>query len=177
MQADAIRNYILAKDGNRPHLIGSAFAEAAEVAIVAPQGTISLPSRLQGRAAIADALARRFGEAFENVYTFCLGQPPAADADRFACDWLVGMSEKASGAVRVGCGRYDWTFAAAPPRLVERLVITIECMATLPAERTGPVMAWLAGLPYPWCRAATAAASAPTDPELSAVLGRITGRA
>jgi len=40
----------------------------------------------------------------------------------------VGMSEKASGSVRVGCGHYDWSFERNEPYLVDGLAITIRMM-------------------------------------------------
>jgi len=61
------------------------------------------------------------------------------------------MSEKESGAVRVGYGRYDWHFQPRQPRLVEALSITIDAMERLPAECLDLAMTWLCPLPYPWC--------------------------
>ncbi len=61
------------------------------------------------------------------------------------------MSAKADGKVRVGCGRYDWFFSAAQNGLVEKLVITIDVMESLPEATLAPAMNWLAKLPYPWC--------------------------
>ena len=71
------------------------------------------------------------------------------------------MSNKEDGAVRVGCGRYDWRFQQAPPFLVERLHITIEEMQVLPAENPDAAMTWLTGLPYPWCPNGIAAETMP----------------
>jgi hypothetical protein len=34
---------------------------------------------------------------------------------------------------------------------VKKLVIDIEVMCVLPAEKSEPITQWLAGLPYPWC--------------------------
>ena len=75
---DAVKTYILAKDGNRPFLMSQAFAENAELEIVVKTDAISFPGSAKGVAALEDILVRRFGREFENVYTFCLAEPPGA---------------------------------------------------------------------------------------------------
>ena len=156
--AESIVAYIKAKDGNRPHLLDAAFAENANLQMVVRTDSISFPASCVGREAIAETLVRRFNQTYENVYTLCIGVPPAEGAEAFSCDWLVAMSEKESGAVRIGCGRYDWSFMH-PKRKVSALRITIEAMVVLPSAALFPVMEWVAALPYPWCtrRAATEA--------------------
>jgi hypothetical protein len=134
--------------------------------------TIAFPPVSRGIEPITEVLVRSFGRTYENVYTFCL-QRPSTSADAFSCDWVVGMSEKASGAVRVGCGRYDWTFGSAAPRRVTRLVITIDTMEVLPADTLVSVMAWLAALPYPWCPRERLACGAPSIAALGALLQRL----
>jgi hypothetical protein len=104
------------------------------------------------------------------VYTFYLSRPEAGAAlPEFHCDWLVGMTEKATGNVRVGCGRYDWTFQAQPHRARE-LAITIETMETLPAGEAAAVLGWLTALPYPWADCAAISAGAPPIEGLAPVL-------
>jgi hypothetical protein len=152
--ADAVKTYILAKDGNRPFLMRQAFAEDAALEIVVKTDAISFPSAANGVAALEDILVRRFGIDYENVYTFCLSEPPLALCAHFACHWLVGMSAKANGQARVGCGRYDWHFDERG--LVERLIIAIEVMKVLPTEQLSPSLDWLSALPYPWCGASEA---------------------
>jgi hypothetical protein len=80
------------------------------------------------------------------------------------------MSEKESGAVRVGCGRYDWLFQPDESFLVEELTITIEFMQILPPRNLDAIMDWLSGLPYPWCPFQTAVASAPKVEGLEVIL-------
>lgn len=147
--ADAVETYILAKDGNRPFLMQRAFADDARLEMVVKTDAISFPSAARGVKAIADILVHRFGIDYENVYTFCLSRPSDTERRQFACHWLVGMSAKSDGQVRVGCGRYDWTFG--PDGRVEKLVIAIEAMNTFPASELAATMDWLSGLPYPWC--------------------------
>lgn len=148
---EAVGTYLLAKDGNRPFLMRHAFAEDAELEMVVKTDAISFPSAAKGLRAIEDVLIRRFGVDYENVYTFCLSRPSDANQRHFACHWLVGMSAKGDGQVRVGCGRYDWHFAPDKAGLVEKLVIAIEAMNTFPAAELAATMTWLASLPYPWC--------------------------
>ena len=131
--SDTIGTYIRAKDGNRPHMMRRAFAEGAALEIVVNTDTISFPASATGLDSITDILVRRFSDDFENVYTFCLVSPPLSDERRFRCDWLVGMSAKAGGDLRVGCGSYDWFFQTGDRCLVERLEITVERMQVLPA--------------------------------------------
>lgn len=170
----AITAYLHAKDGNRPHLLAQAFTDDALLQMTVHTGAISFPPVSQGREAIADVLVRRFGQSYENVYTFCLASPPEEGAEMFRCDWLVAMTEKDSRAVRVGCGRYEWCFSP-PSGLAECLSITIEAMQTLPALHLDKVMDWVAGLPYPWCPAAVALPAAPDIEQLAPVLGYIGG--
>jgi hypothetical protein len=167
--SDAVSIYILAKDGNRPFLMRQAFAEDAELEMVVKTDTISFPSAAKGVDALADILVRRFGSDYENVYTFCLSRPHAANRRHFPCHWLVGMSGKGDGRIRVGCGRYDWYFTPDARCLVEKLVITIDIMQLFPASGLDATMSWLAGLPYPWCPPEIAAERMPRIDELAPV--------
>lgn len=133
---------------------------------------ISFPSAVTGLPAIADTLVRSFSLAYENIYTFCIGPAPQADAGVFTCKWLVGMSVKGTGELRVGCGQYRWQFAAHTG-LVEHLSITIDHMQVLPATELAPVMDWLQGMDYPWCSAGDICARAPHIADLVPILGYI----
>jgi hypothetical protein len=144
----AIEHYILAKDGNRPHLLRQSFARDATLEMIVHTGSISFPPKVEGREGIAEVLVRRFGQTYENVYTFCIGEPPAPDASEHHCKWLVGMSDKTTGDLRFGCGHYDWRFASG---LASHLSITIEQMLICPAAELEPVMDWLQHVSYPWC--------------------------
>jgi hypothetical protein len=150
-RSEAIQAYLRAKDENRPHLMKLAFAEGAGLEMTVETDTISFPPVTKGIDAITQVLVRDFGQVYENVYTFCLTTPPSSTDGIFRCRWMVGMSEKASGAIRVGCGYYDWSFQISEPHLVEKLGITIKMMEVLPSDYLRPVMGWLPRLPYPWC--------------------------
>jgi len=171
--SDSICAYIDAKDRNRPHLLARAFAPTAVVEVVVRTPTISFPSPVTGIEAIADVFVRRFATTYENVYTFCLASPPDDDAAAFSCDWLVVMSEKESGAPRVGSGRYDWLFTRDTRRLVEKLVITIDVMQKLDAGGLRALMDWVTALPYPWCPPALAVESAPNTVDIAETLRRL----
>ena len=164
-----LRDYLHAKDENRPHLMSGVFSESATLEMVVKAGSISFPPLSQGVGAITDVLVRRFGQTYENVYSFYLQRPGPA-LQNFSCDWLVGMSEKAGGATRVGCGRYDWTFRQTGPVLVDRLVITIEVMQSLDPGYLEHVIAWLTTLAYPWCSAQAVLAAPPAFAALEPVL-------
>jgi hypothetical protein len=150
-RSEHIRTYLRAKDQNRPHLTKFVFAETAKLEMNVDTGTISFPPLTNGVDAITKVLVRDFGQVYENVYTFCLADPPKGDTGKYRCPWLVGMSEKASGSVRVGCGHYDWSFETSEPYLVDGLTISIKMMEVLPSEYLHPVMGWVSELPYPWC--------------------------
>jgi hypothetical protein len=167
--AESIRAYINAKDSNRPHLLDAAFEDGATLHMHVRTESISLPPLSVGREAIAETLVRRFNQTYENIYTLCIGAPPGADAESFSCGWLVAMSEKQGGAVRVGCGRYDWLFTNAEHKVCS-LAITITAMEVAPPEALASVMSWVSGLPYPWCSREAAASAPPNLPEVHRVL-------
>jgi hypothetical protein len=165
-----LENYFRAKDVNRPHMLEYVFAPEAELVVVNHDASaISFPARTLGREAIADVLVRNFGQIYENVYSFYLSSPPAA-GEAFSCGWLVAMSEKQGKSARVGCGRYDWSFAKAAPHLATHLTITIHAMQVLPSHELAPVLAWVQALGYPWCSAEEATRTAPSIELLAPVL-------
>ena len=155
-RSEGIQTYLRAKDENRPHLMKFVFAETAKLEMTVETGAISFPPLTNGVDAITKVLVRDFGQVYENVYTFCLADPPKGNTGKYRCPWLVGMSEKASGSVRVGCGHYDWSFESSEPYLVNGLAITIKRMKVLSSEYLPPLMGWLPRLPYPWCPASEA---------------------
>jgi hypothetical protein len=161
MQDEAIVAYIRAKDENRPWLMEQAFDQDATLAMVVKSDAISFPPITNGREAITQVMVREFGRTFENVRTLCFCSPPRSSDTNFSCRWLVGMSAKDGGAIRVGCGRYDWSFRTQAPRLATRLEITIDVMQILPGNNLSSVMSWLFALPYPWCPLQTAFETAP----------------
>ena len=135
---------------------------------------IAFPAVTRGRAAISDVLVRTFVLSYENIYSFYLQRPPAG-VQEFKCAWLVGMSDRSSGEVRVGCGTYAWTFEPHPPCVANRLAITIEAMQVLPHGEFDPVFDWLGALDYPWSSPALALQGIPRV-ELLAPIAAFLGR-
>jgi hypothetical protein len=172
--SEMIRAYIRAKDENRPYLMKRTFAESVILEMAVETASITFPPVTQGLGAVTQVLVRDFGRTFENVYTFCLTDPPRNNDSPFTCDWLVSMSEKESGVVRVGCGRYDWFFQTKKPGLVEKLKIVVSIMLVLPPHNLCPVMDWICALPYPWCQREGAANEMPNIGGLKAVSEYIT---
>ena len=171
--AESISTYIRAKDQNRPYLMKHAFAQTATLRMIVKTGAISFPPLSRGIEAITEVLVRRFAQSYENVFTFCLEDPPKDDEGSYTCKWMVGMSEKETGAVRVGCGRYDWLFETHKPFLTRDLTITIEFMQGFPSETLEPIMNWLSSLPHPWCPVQAAVARAPKVEGLEVILGYV----
>ena len=170
---EIVGTYIRAKDGNRPLLMRRVFAKDSELEMNVKTDAISFPSSVKGLEAISDVLVSRFAVDYENVFTFCLSKPSEADGKRFACHWLVGMSAKSDGAIRVGCGRYDWVFDPAELGLVEKLRIDIDVMNVCSKEVFDPIMDWLSGVPYPWCTPDEAAKDIPAIDCLAAVISHL----
>lgn len=148
---EAVSTYFYAKDCNRPFLMHLAFTEDVQLQMIVNTEAISFPNSAQGLAQVEEVLGRRFSNDFENVYTFCLARPTKANRHHFPCHWLVGMSAKNNGLIRVGSGRYDWYFTSDAKCLVKKLIITIDVMQIFPQQELDPIMSWITGLPYPWC--------------------------
>jgi hypothetical protein len=148
---EAVSTYFYAKDCNRPFLMHLAFTEDVQLQMIVNTEAISFPNSTQGLAQVEEVLGRRFSNDFENVYTFCLARPTKANRHHFPCHWLVGMSAKNNGLIRVGSGRYDWYFTSDAKCLVKKLIITIDVMQIFPQQELDPIMSWITGLPYPWC--------------------------
>jgi hypothetical protein len=165
-----VETYVHAKDENRPHLIADVFAADARLELNVRAGSIAFPPVSTGAVAITDVLVRQFAQVWENVYTFCLERPEKGSrAKTFSCPWLVAMTAKADGTVRVGSGRYDWRRQTRAPFLVDRLTITIDAMQALPAYAHRPVYGWISELPYPWCPAELARSTMPQVERLEPV--------
>jgi hypothetical protein len=165
-----VETYIRAKDENCPYLMGSAFAEDAVLEIISKASALSFPPFSYGLDSITDVLVRRFTQSNENVHTFCLASPPTDHRHvEFSCPWLVGMSDKETRALRVGCGRYAWRFRSGGTCVAERLSITIDIMETLPCAYLAAVMKWMSSLPRPWCPARLALEHVPPLRELGPI--------
>ena len=158
-----LRSYIRAKDDSKPLLMHHVFTQSATLAMNVKTDNISFPSDTVGLDAITDVLVRDFNKVYENVYTFCLSDSfyyplinqestaPSKITNEIFCDWLVCMTERESGNVRVGTGKYHWHFDNEQNSLVNHLVITIEQMITLTPEFSNQLFEWIGKLHYPFC--------------------------
>jgi hypothetical protein len=169
----SIETYILAKDGNRPHLMSHAFASDANLVMDVRTAEISFPTTVKGLTGISNTLVSQFAQRYENVYTFCIGTPPGSETT-FRCDWLVCMTEKLSGSARVGFGEYEWD-CRDESGLISNLNITIEEMKTLPCESGNSILAWAAKLPYPWCPRDLPLQTAPNIPATQEIARHLAG--
>src|SRR5690606_17444411 len=131
---------------------------------------IAFPPEARGREAITDALVRTFGQTYANVFTFYLAHPGAdAVLSGYTCDWFVGMTEKAPGQLRVGCGSYAWAFPPSP-HLARPPTSPRDAMPTPPPDTAPAVFAWLTALPSPWTDAQRLVNSAPPIEALAPVM-------
>ena len=158
-----LRNYFHAKDENRPRLLSRTFTPDVLLEVRNRTSTITFPSVIRGREAIADVLVRSFGQKYENVYSFYL-QRPAGTLPAFECQWNVAMTEKESRRVRLGCGNYAWLFDAHPPNLACRLTIDIAEMQVLSPSEASETFAAVDMLTYPWSSLAEVARVAARHP-------------
>ncbi len=159
-QKNSIQSYIRAKDDNKPHLMKVAFTDSATLEMKVKTDNISFPAETIGLDAMSNVLVRNFSQTFENVYTFCLSDSFVSQGNVLSCDWLVCMSERDGGKVRVGAGKYDWHFQDEENRtaningivstLATKLVITIEQMLILSPDHSDQIMEWAGKLPYPF---------------------------
>lgn len=69
----------------------------------------------------------------------------------------------------MGCGQYHWQFDPVSG-LALQLTIRIEHMQVSTADDLRPVMDWLQGLDYPWCKAGDVIARAPQSGSIAAVI-------
>lgn len=114
---------------------------------------IAFPSKTEGLDLITDVLVNKFNESYENILTFCLSDSieQSIDASEYInCRWLVGMTTKDNGELRIGHGIYEWKFDKKLS-LVNHLIITIDEMVILDPQNKTLIMSWLNRLPYPWC--------------------------
>ncbi len=167
--AQAIVCYLRAKDSHRPYWMDKAFTRDAQLKIVVQTDAITFPAACDGRESITDTLVRRFGQTYDNVYTFCLCEAPKSTFTDFRCRWLVVMTQKDSGTVRVGCGDYDWRFDSNL-RLANHLTITIDAMELIDPSHVGTIMDWASGLSYPWCASKKIYENVPDVAQLKLIL-------
>ena len=147
---ERVSRYIKAKDNNKPHLMTAAFARQATLKMVVQTDNISFPADVSGVEQITQTLVSEFNSTYENIYTLCLSDTMQQSANTLTCRWLVCMTEKTSGSLRVGCGDYRWRFEDQAPFLANELAIVIDTMMILPHPARPAVLHWFDQQPYPW---------------------------
>ena len=170
--SQVLEDYFRGKDGNRSHLLSRVFTPDARLEVNNASTSITFPAITHGSEAIADVLVRQFCRNNENVYSFYLSKPQGM-VERFSCSWFVGMTDRQTTELRIGCGTYEWNFVYEPAPRASGLVISIKVMQVLPASLRPEVLAWLEQLPYPWATATAVLHSAPALEELSPVLSAL----
>ncbi len=167
-----ISQYIKAKDNNKPHLMKSVFSQQATLEMIVQTDNISFPAKVTGVNQITQTLVSEFNTTYENIYTLCLTDTvqQKVEQNQLNCRWIVCMTEKTSGSLRLGYGDYQWNFEKNAPGLANHLVITIEHMIILPQALQPKVLSWFDKLPYPWALSSELQATMPDIELLSDTL-------
>lgn len=174
-QLDQItRDYLHAKDHNRPHALGRAFAEhAVFVSRFEFETDFSDDTPREGLGAITDTF-RQLGAACENIYTLCTLdsrrqlEVEAGAAPAWACKWIVTMSDRESGKLRAAWGDYRWEIDEASG-LATELIVTMVEMCMLEPEQLAPVSEWMAAFEGPWVEREALIEAMPKLDELAGV--------
>lgn len=145
---EIINSYIRAKDDSKPHLMKGVFEDSASLNMEVRTDNIAFPSETNGLDAITNLLVKDFNQTYENVYTFCISDSVITDEKQTSCKWVVVMTDKEQGNIRVGYGDYKWVFNNA---LASQLTIVIEKMIVLKKEDSEEIFNWINNKAYPWC--------------------------
>ena len=168
-QQDLVLKYICAKDKNRPHLMSEVFTSNASLEMKLQTQNISFPSQTTGLENITEVLVSTFSESYEKVHTFCISDTIKNHEQMLTSDWIVCMSEKSSGDVRIGYGVYDWIFTKDENTKVKHLTIKIEEMFTLEKEYSSIFFDWVGELSYPLCNLETVFKNSPKIEALKSI--------
>ena len=151
-----IHRYVRAKDQNRPHLLQQVFCTDAILDMKVESENITFPAQTCGLAAISQLLVSDFSQSYENIYTYCIEESISITANRLSCQWLVIMSDRETGQLKVGTGDYLWTFSELAEGLnkthkVQSLVIAIAHMLLLDPSQNPQILQLTETLAYSWC--------------------------
>ncbi|GGK55526.1 hypothetical protein [Amphritea balenae] len=147
-----ISQYIKAKDNSKPHLMAKVFAEQAVLKMNVQTDNIAFPAEVLGVDKITHTLVQDFNNSYDNIYTLCITDSvdQYQHHNHLSCRWLVCMTEKSSGSLRLGYGDYHWCFEEKSSGLISQLTITIDDMQILPEGMESEILSWFDTLPYPW---------------------------
>lgn len=164
-----ISHYIQAKDTNRPVYMTQAFAPDARLEMKVDTDAISFPPLTKGRDEISQLLVRNFGQSYDNVFTWCVEDSLRQQENSWVCQWLVCMTEKSSGDIRVGCGLYHWQFEGKEDQCrVQQLTIEIDEMKVLPPAHREEIEQWIIQPGWPWATRTELLAQMPAAATLAA---------
>ena len=164
-----VRAYLEAKDYQRPHRFAEAFTDDARFRTTFAFDTDwNSSDAVHGLPAITETF-RRLGAGFENLVTFCLPESLRWEDDALHMRWVVFMTGRKSGQIRVAWGDYQWRFTAINRRATS-LDVHMHAMRELPSNPR--LLDWAMALPHVWCTGAVARRCLPhaAIPGLSAFL-------
>lgn len=160
-----LHTYLRAKDENRPFLLAEAFASQARFETTfASASDFEQGAPSEGLAAIT-ATFRELGAMCENIFTVCTTESIEDGSDTLVCKWVVAMSERETGRVRVGWGDYRWRFDTRSG-LATELLVNMQRMVVLDPATADGVLGWISALPLPWCTTAQLLRRVPALTEL-----------
>jgi len=145
-----LRAYLHAKDCGVPARFADAFT---------PDATFT--SRFEFETSFSDeeprvglaAIAETFGlltKHCDNITTLCTLDSVVTDGDTLRNKWIVAMTNRDSGCIRVAWGDYVWTMDPEAER-ARSLIVNMRHMAEMGPEHAEVVLVWLRALPAPWC--------------------------
>jgi hypothetical protein len=148
-----LERYVEAKDLTRPHLMRQIYATDAVLTFSIATDSISFPERVSGVDGITRTLIVDFAAKYNRCKTFyvCDSLPENTETITIV-PWLVLMHEAARGCLRVGKGRYEWTFEPVGHggMQVVAMHIHIARMDTVDDADGRLLAAAQSVLPYPW---------------------------
>jgi hypothetical protein len=169
---ELIETYVRAKDQTRPYEMARVFTPDVNLTMNVLTREIEFPPQAQGLQSVAKILCSDLNRRFENILTFCLSEPPGDTADSYKCEWIVVMSEKEGGQVRVGGGIYEWNLDPSHS-LISSFVITVKGMGTLSIDHLPQITEWVRQLDYPWTTRPRIEASGSTIEGLIEILRQV----
>jgi len=146
-----LHKYLQAKDESRPYLFRQVFPENGRF-----QTRFSIDTDFdqggmrEGIAEITNTFGM-LGRFFENIFTTCpIESASYTEEGQLQSTWIVGMSSRDNGDIRIAAGAYLWTFDEESGKVAE-LDVLMEHMLEFPGKHLAAIMDWLSALPQPWC--------------------------
>lgn len=171
---ELITAYIQAKDENRPWYLTKVFSSDAVLEMKVESDVIDFPAEVFGREAIPDILVKNFSQTYDNVFTFVFDDSVTYDGMKLSCMWLVIMTKKDDGSLRVGYGKYTWYFKPNSNQfLVPKLRIEIISMNEFPLSFMDSIYNCVEVMPYPWIQKSDCKKLVHSIPDLSDLIASL----